>query len=205
MKNILSVAAAMAVAAAITGPALAGSLDEPVLSPTPTAPPPSPVYTGGNWTGFYAGAQIGNLDADGENGLAGIGGDDTSYGLHAGYNYDFGAWVVGGEIDYDDANVDLDQAGVATGNSIDSVTRAKLRGGYDFGRTLVYGTVGVADVDTSLGDDTGDFYGVGVSYKATEQVIISGEYLKHSFSDLGGAAGLDADADTFTVRASWQF
>ncbi|MDW3222189.1 MAG: porin [Paracoccaceae bacterium] len=205
MKIILSAAAALAVTAAVTVPAFAGALDEPVLAPAPAAPPPAPVYSGGNWTGFYAGAQIGNLDADGESGLAGVGGDDTTFGLHAGYNYDFGSWVVGGEVDYDDASVDLESAGAPIGQSIDSVWRAKLRGGYDFGRTLFYGTVGLADVDTSVGGDTGDFYGVGVSYKATEQVIISGEYLKHSFSDLGGTSGLDADADTFTIRASWQF
>lgn len=205
MKTILSAATALVVTAAVTGPALAGALDEPAIAPAPAAPPPAPVYSGGNWTGFYAGAQIGNLDADGESGLAGVGGDDTTFGLHAGYNYDFGSWVVGGEVDYDDASVDLETAGLPNGQSIDSVWRAKLRGGYDFGRTLLYGTVGLADIDTTVGGDTGDFYGVGVSYKATEQVIISGEYLKHSFSDLGGTSGLDADADTFTIRASWQF
>ncbi|MFK7880539.1 outer membrane protein [Roseobacter sp.] len=205
MKNILSAAAAMALTVAATGPAFSGALDEPVIAPAPAAPPPAPVYSGGDWTGFYGGAQIGNLDADGSGGLAGVGGDDTSYGVHAGYNYDFGSWVVGGELDYDDASVDLESAGAPIGQSIDSVWRAKLRGGYDFGRTLLYGTAGLADVDTTVGGDTGDFYGIGVSYKATEQFIVSGEYLKHSFSSLGGTPGLDSDADTFTVRASWQF
>ncbi|WP_299404294.1 outer membrane beta-barrel protein [uncultured Roseobacter sp.] len=201
MKNILSAAAATALTLVLTGPAFAGALDEPTIAPAPAAPPPAPVYTGGNWTGFYAGAQIGNLDADGESGLAGNSGDDTTYGLHAGYNYDFGSWVVGGELDYDDASVDLSPVGA----SIDSVWRAKLRGGYDFGRTLLYATAGLAEVDTSVGSDTGDFYGVGVSYKATEQFIVSGEYLMHDFSDIGGNSGFDAEADTFTIRASWQF
>ncbi|MEM9636227.1 MAG: outer membrane beta-barrel protein [Pseudomonadota bacterium] len=201
MKKILSAAAAVTATALMTAPAFAGALDEPVVTPTPTAPPPAPVYTGGDWTGFYAGAQIGNLDVDGENGLAGVGGDDTTYGLHAGYNYDFGSWVVGGELDYDDASVDLTPGGA----SVDSVWRAKLRGGYDFGRTLLYATAGFAELDTSVGNDTGEFYGVGVSYKATEQFIVSGEYLMHDFSSIGDAAGVDADADTFTVRASWQF
>ncbi len=200
MKNVLSAAAAIAATTLMAGPVLAGSLEEPVIEPVTTAPPPAPVFTGGNWTGFYAGAQVGNLDVDGENGLAGVGGDDTTYGLHAGYNYDFGTWVVGGELDYDDASVDL-----SNGATTDSVWRAKLRGGYDFGRTLLYATAGLADLDTSVGSDTGDFYGVGVSYKATEQFIVSGEYLMHDFSDIGGAAGVDAEADTFAIRASWQF
>lgn len=200
MKRVLSAAAAISATALLSAPAWAGALDEPVVEPVPVAPAPAPVYTGGDWTGFYAGGQVGNLDVDGEGGLAGVGGDDTSYGLHAGYNYDFGTWVVGGELDYDDASVDL-----SNGASVDSVWRAKLRGGYDFGRTLVYATAGVADLDTSVGGDTGEFYGVGVSYKATEQFIVSGEYLMHDFSDIGGNAGFDAEADTFSVRASWQF
>ncbi len=203
MKNILSVAA-LAAATLATAPAVAGSLEEPVAAPVPAAPPPAPVYSGGDWTGFYAGAQLGNLDVDGQGGLAGVGGDDTTYGVHAGYNYDFGSWVLGGELDYDDASVDLENAGGPIGASVDSVWRAKLRGGYDFGNTLLYATAGLADVDTSIGSDTGDFYGIGLSYKATQQIIISGEYLKHSFSDIG-APGTDADADTFTIRASWQF
>ncbi|GFE51691.1 membrane protein [Roseobacter cerasinus] len=200
MKNVLSAAAAIAATTLMTAPVLAGSLEEPVIEPVTTAPPPAPVYTGGDWTGFYAGGQIGNLDVDGEGGLAGVGGDDTTYGLHAGYNYDFGTWVVGGELDYDDASVDLSPGSA----SVDSVWRAKLRGGYDFGRTLLYATAGLADLDTSIGSDTGEFYGLGVSYKATEQFIVSGEYLMHDFSDIG-TTGADADADAFTIRASWQF
>ncbi|MBW4708023.1 porin family protein [Roseobacter sp. YSTF-M11] len=205
MKNILCAAAAISATAIMTTSAFAGSLDAPVAAPVPAAPPPAPIYTGGDWTGFYAGAQVGNLDVDGQGGLAGVGGDDTTFGVHAGYNYDFGSWVIGGELDYDDASVDLENAGGPIGQSVDSVWRAKLKGGYDFGNTLVYATAGLADVDTTVGGDTGDFYGIGVAYKATQQFIVSGEYLTHSFNDLGGTPGLDADADTFTIRASWQF
>ncbi|MEP2641737.1 outer membrane beta-barrel protein [Roseobacter sp.] len=201
MKYSLSAAAVITATSLMAVPAFAGSLDQPVIEPVTAAPPPAPAITGGNWTGFYAGAQVGNLDVDGEGGLAGANGDDTSFGLHAGYNYDFGTWVVGGELDYDDASIDL-SGGTA---SVDSVWRAKLRGGYDFGRTLVYATAGLAEIDTSVGNDTGDFYGLGVSYKATEQFIVSGEYLVHDFSSLGGASGIDADADSFSIRASWQF
>ncbi|WP_299965520.1 porin family protein [uncultured Roseobacter sp.] len=200
MKRVLSAAAAIAATTIMTAPVLAGSLEEPVITPAPAAPPPAPVYTGGDWTGFYAGAQIGDIDVEGDGAIDGSDGDDTTFGLHAGYNYDFGSWVVGGELDYDDAGFDLDPVGA----EVDNVWRAKLRGGYDFGRTLVYATAGLAELDTSVGDDTGEFYGLGVSYKATEQFIISGEYLMHEFDDIG-SDGVDADADTITLRASWQF
>jgi predicted porin len=203
MIRISGTLVAIGAAALLSGPARAGSLAEPVVVAPPA--PPVPAYSGGDWTGFYLGGQVGRLDVDGEGALNGVGGDDTTYGLHAGYNYDFGRWVLGGELDYDDASVDLEAAGAAIGESVDSVWRAKLRGGYDFGRTLLYATIGAADVDTTVGGDTGEFYGLGVSFKASERVIISGEYLQHNFSDIGGNAGFDADADTFTIRASFQF
>lgn len=206
MKRLLTSACTIAAFFAAPAIGIAGSLAEPVVTTAPAPPPPPPpLNTGGNWTGFYAGVQLGTLDVDGETALEGVGGDDTTFGIHAGYNYDFGRWVVGGELDYDDASVDLDAAGAPLGEEIDSVLRAKLRGGYDFGPALLYATAGLADVDTSVGGDTGDFYGLGFSYKITEQFILGGEYLRHSFSDLGGNDGFDADADTFTVRATFQF
>ncbi|QJF50311.1 outer membrane protein [Roseobacter ponti] len=185
-------------------PAFAGSLTEPAPVAAPIAPAPV-ISTGGDWTGFYAGVQVGNLDIGGSNLANELGGDDTAYGLHAGYNYDFGRWVLGGELDYDWTDVDLDDAGVALGETVDSVWRAKLRGGYDFGSVLLFGTLGYADVDTSFGSEGGDFYGVGLSYKLTPQFILTGEYLKHNFDDLTGVTGFDAEADSISLRASWQF
>lgn len=205
MKRLLTSTCILAACVAAPAVGIAGSLSEPVVTTAPTAPPPPPLNTGGDWTGFYAGIQLGNLDVDGESALDGVGGDDTTYGIHAGYNYDFGRWVVGGELDYDDASVDLEAAGAPIGEQIDSVWRAKLRGGYDFGPALLYATAGLAEVDTSVGDDSGSFYGLGLSYKITDQIILGGEYLRHSFSDIGGNNGFDAEADTFSIRATFQF
>jgi outer membrane immunogenic protein len=79
-----------------------------------------------------------------------------------------------------------------------------LRGGYDLGRTLIYATAGAAKLQTSIGDDTGEFFGLGVAYQVTDQFTVGGEVLEHRFDDIGGT-GVDADATTFNIRGSFRF
>ena len=191
-----SLAAGVAVATAFS--AFAGALEAPIADPVPPAPPPpAPLLAqGGEWTGPYAGLQLGYGDV---NGTGAADGDDFLYGLHAGYDYDFGNFVLGGEVDYDATDIDLN--GAAT---VDSVARLKLRAGYDFGRALGYVTAGLAEVDTSLGSESGDFYGIGVAYRITDSYTVGAELLEHSFDDIAGS-GVDADATTLTLRGAIRF
>ncbi|WP_299686952.1 outer membrane beta-barrel protein [uncultured Tateyamaria sp.] len=152
--------------------------------------------TGGSWTGGYAGLQLGYGDVDGSGGADG---DDYIYGIHGGYRYDFGTFVLGGEVDYDAGDIDLN--GAAT---VDSVARLKLQAGYDFGQTLAYFTTGVAEVDTSIGSESGEFYGIGFAYQITDQYTFGAELLEHEFDNIGGT-GVGADATTFTLRGSIRF
>ncbi|MFY0311124.1 outer membrane protein [Leisingera sp. D0M16] len=185
-----------AIAAVMGSAAFAGNISEPVVEPVP-APAPVPVANdGGDWTGFYLGGQIGQLDADATNGASG---DDAAYGIHGGYNYDFGRFVLGGELDYDTTDLDL-----GGGASVDSVARAKLKAGYDFGNVLAYVTGGVAEADSSLGSETGEFYGVGLAYQVTDQWQIGGEVLEHEFDEFG-SSGVGADATSVSLRASFKF
>ena len=179
----------------MASPVFAGSLADPVPEPVAVAPV-AVVNTGGDWTGFYAGAQLGWLDANPD--LV-PGGDDFIYGLHAGYDYDFGLFVLGAELDYDAGDIDI-AGGTA---SIDDVWRAKLRAGYDLGNTLIYATGGYAEVDTSIGDGDGYFGGIGVAYRVSDNFTVGGEILGHKFDSIGGVT--DADATTATVRASFRF
>jgi predicted porin len=191
-------ASAAAVASfAMGGAAFAGSLEEPMVEPMMTMPVAAPAM-GGDWTGFYTGLQLGYGDADGPGALDG---NNGLYGFHAGYDYDFGKFVLGGEIDYDKTDIDL-AGGVA---NIDSVARAKIKGGYDLGSTLIYATGGYALADTTGGDEDGAFYGIGMSYKVTEKYTVGAELLEHRFNDIGGGVGNDLDATTFTVRGSLRF
>lgn len=205
MTNVKALLVAAVLPAALVGgagAALAGGLGEPqadTVVVAPVAPAPAP---GGDWTGFYAGAQLGYADVDSND--AGLDGDDILGGLHGGYRYDFGQAVIGAEIDYDFADIEL---GDGLG-SLDSVARAKLMAGADLGRTLVYGTAGYAYatadvVGTDLEGD-GYFLGVGATYAMNDRFTLGGEVLFHTFDDFDDS-GVDIDATTLTARASFRF
>lgn len=158
----------------------------------------TPVFAN-DWSGFYAGAGIGSLEVD--TSVAGVKEDDTSYGLHAGYRYDAGQLVWGAEIEHDWTDIDLVPGAI----SVDRVMRFKATAGYDLGKALVYVAAGTAKVDVDgLGDDWGGFYGIGAAYAVRPQTIIGLELLEHDFSNIGGS-GIDADAWSVGLRASWKF
>jgi len=189
------IAAAIAIAGA---PALAGSTEPPVIEPPVTQAAPLPVTTGPDWTGFYAGAQLGYADID--TNVSGSNGDVIG-GLVAGYDLDLGNWVVGGGLDYDFADIS-----VANGAAdVESVFRAKLRGGYKLGDGLLYGTGGYAMADTdTLGSDDGYFIGAGYEHLVTENLSVGGEVLYHEFDNYNSTP-VDVDATTVQIRGTFRF
>ncbi len=123
---------------ALATPALAGGPTTPVVEPE-IVPAPMPVAApSADWSGFYAGAQLGYGDVDSNGG--GLDGNGELGGVHAGYRWDLGTTVLGVEADWDAANVDLG----GTAGELDSVARLKFSAGADLGRTLVYATGGAA-------------------------------------------------------------
>ena len=195
MKTTYALTAAALIAA---GPVFAGNTEAPMVEPTlaPVALAPAP--SSPDWTGFYVGGQLGYANVD--TSVAGLDGDDIIGGLVAGYDYDFGQWVVGAGIDYDFADISL-----GGGNNVDSVWRAKLRAGYKIGNGLLYGTGGFAQVDiNTLGSNDGYFVGAGYEYMVTQNISVGGEVLYHEFDNLG-ATTIDADATTVQARATFRF
>lgn len=195
----LAVSAVAALGFAAT-PAFAGNLEAPVIVPAPAPVAVVPVVTGNDWTGFYAGGSLGYADAE-EADPSTFEADGATYGLHAGYDYDFGSFVMGGELEI--SGFDVSAGGV----DVDSVARAKLRAGYDAGNFLPYITAGAAQLNTGGaldGDDTGTFYGLGMDYLLTDSIRLGGEVLKHEFDDFDDS-GLDLDATTASLRMSFQF
>ncbi len=190
----------------------AGGYTEPAApAPAPVAPAPAPI--GYDWSGFYGGAQIeyGDVTADvAATGAEAASGDGALYGIFGGYRFDFGNVVVGGEIDYNLADIDLaDPAGANIG-SLDSVLRAGAEVGFDAGPALIYGTAGLAQATATIAgtEDTGDgyFFGAGVDYLLTDQITIGAEVLQHEFEDFTTAAGdLDVSATTFGINAAFRF
>lgn len=199
MKKIFAVpaTAAFALMAGLSAPALAGGFVEP--APEPTIAPVAVAPAGTDWTGGYVGGRLGFGDGD----VGGDEGDGVMYGLGAGYDYDFGNWVLGGLLNYDQSEIELD-----SGGEIENVMRLGLRAGPDLGRTLLYGTAGAAWADATVGgaglSDNGWFAGVGLDYLLTDQWTIGGEILTHQFDDFD-STGLDVDATTAHLTANFRF
>ena len=133
--------------------------DLPVKAPTY----PAPVTVAPTWEGFYLGASVGyawqkdNLDET-LRGTATPSGftpistspDGVKLGGFAGYNWQFGAWVVGVEGDLEWADLGSDRALYINGGGDAYETKtdwqASIRGrfGYAFGDWLLYATGGAA-------------------------------------------------------------
>lgn len=180
----------------------AGGFVAPVVE-APVAPVAiAPVEDAADWTGFYAGLQYGvgnaELDYDGNNADS----DFDGYGLHAGYNHDFGKFVLGGEFDYNRVSLDdVDGDG--------DLFRLRGRAGYDMGKFLPYATLGVAKLDSDNLSETGVTYGIGADYMVADNFTVGAEYSRSDFSDVAedelGFSGVDLDTDLFQIRASYRF
>lgn len=182
----------------ISGPAFAGKT-QPVIeepTPTPAAAPPAPETP--NWTGVYLGAQLGWADVDTD--ASALSGNGLIGGIIAGYDVDLGDWVVGVGFDYDFADI-----GLGGGIDLESVWRAKLRGGYKFGSGLAYGTFGYAKADTNdIGSEDGYFIGAGYEHLLTDSFSLGGEVLYHDFGNFNNT-GIEVDATTVQVRGTLRF
>ena len=151
-----------------------------------------------DWTGAHGGLQFsvlggyasGAASGDGSGGLAGV---------HAGYDVDVGAFVLGAEVDIDVGGIDLGDA-----VEVDGLARIKVRAGADLGRAFVYGTAGLARAETSLGPGDGGFAGVGAGWRMGDRAILGGELLYQQFDDIDGS-GVDVGATTATARVTFSF
>lgn len=204
MKSVAAVLGlpALLVPLAFAVPAQAGG--PTVTAPEPVIAPAEPyVAPGMDWSGAYAGGQLGYGDVNSSTGT--LDGHGLIGGVHAGYRWDLGSFVAGAELDYDTTDIAL---GTAPGDSLDQVLRAKLTGGTELGNSLLYGTLGAARAKGSVGGnnlaDTGYFLGAGVTYALGNNWTVGGELLKHRFSDFDGS-GINLDATTVTARVGFRF
>lgn len=151
-----------------------------------------------DWTGAYAGAQIGFGSVDST--LPGVDGDGLIGGIVGGYDWDLGTWVIGVGADYDVADIDL-----GTAADLEEVWRIKFRGGYKIGQGLAYGTAGYANADTDvLGDEDGYFIGAGYERRLAPNFSLGGELIYHEFENFN-ATTTDVDATTVQVRGTFRF
>jgi len=194
---------------ALSAPAFAGGLAAPAPEPAVAVPVVVPtVRPSADWTGFYGGVHLGygdilvthndGADIDAE-------GNDTLYGVHAGYMYDLGNIVLGGEL----AWTDLSGIALTRNNSAESMLAAKLRVGYDMGRVLPYAVAGMARVEaTDSGTSVSDNFsllGAGVDFAMNDNWRIGAEYNHVKADDFAGTPGVEAEADVVTLRVSFSF
>ena len=211
--SIFTAAACMSMTA---GSAVAGGLGSPTMEPRPAVMYSAPAMEQTNWTGFYAGVQLGAGSTQFSfNGVDGFKSDTRHVGLHVGYLYDLGSFVLGGELDKDwqGYNDDADDDTV-------HLLRLKARIGYDAGNFMPYLTGGVVRLKDKVTDsgftdedliENGTFLGIGAEYKLSDRFRVGGEYLQHNFEDIASGAdqlgvdGLDVEANTLSLRVSYSF
>jgi outer membrane immunogenic protein len=172
---------------------------------------PAPIAALYDWSGPYAGLQLGWAFGDAEasfsNGAPTLNYDPDGFlfGAHAGYNMQFNTIVAGLEADLEWTGIDGSDgsaAGVTSAGSIDADWQASIRGriGAAFDRALVYTTGGAAvanlDVDGGpLGGPFSDFsettwgwtVGAGVEVGLTPNVASRLEYRYTDYGDVDGS------------------
>lgn len=208
MLKYISLAASAVV---IAGTVNAGSMDAPVIPPSPVVAAQAP-----DWGGFYAGA-FASFDAGSTfdyylNDVFDASHEMNSsdvYGGFAGYNIQRGNMVYGAEVAYSGGTTYLD--GFPT-YEFDSMLDVKARVGYAAGRALVFGAAGWSSAPWDNGFDSnftmsGLNVGAGVDYLVTDRIFVGAEYLTRF---LAGDAGNNLDSyeatvQTISVRAGVNF
>lgn len=180
--------------------------------------PPTPVASTYNWSGVYVGVQAGYSWGSGDGAYLDPTGfrDETAnpeadgflLGGQIGYNYQWGAFVLGveGDLAYSwaDGDSDIDTfpdgvqiPGVHNENEYNYLASITGRLGYAFDRTLIYAKGGVGFTELEMSDVgpgsfvtasgsksmTGWTIGGGVEYAITDQWTAKGEYQFYRFSD----------------------
>lgn len=180
------------------------------------------------WTGFqlgfHGGYSWGETDSDAADispfiaPLASFDIDGGSFGVHGGYNYQYGAWVFGGEADLDWSGIEGDAYAPAADSTADFEVdwKGSLRGriGYAFDRLLVYATGGLAFASTELTvngpltgyDDESDSnthvgwtLGAGVDYAFTDQIIGRVEYRYTDYGSEDYSSSIGTVSGDFTT------
>lgn len=207
-------------AAVLLSAVTSNAADLPSRLPPPLPPPPA-IFT---WSGFYIGPNIGGaFGSDDRVGIHKRGGRNIRGnrflgnpvtlretgvfgGAQLGYNYQFGSFVVGVEVDGEGSSVEgaksarggsrLNFSQVTAASKVDAFGTARGRVGYAFNRFLVYGTGGVAvahvnynvlitgsnnqrALNTQIQDDNAKFgyvFGGGVEYAITNNWSVKAEY-----------------------------
>lgn len=225
----LLIAAALGTTAMVSAPLAADLTNLNVYQPQTIA-----TYDSGfSWTGGYVGAHIGYGWGNVTPTVAGAPLDPAkptyssagaAGGLMAGYNYDFGGFVLGAEADFSLSDIGYsDTVGAVTiSHRVENFGSIRARAGVAVDRFLPYLTAGfafgtgVTELTPPRGaalsnrqTHTGWTIGAGAEYAATDNVIVRAEYLYTDLGtrpyDLTPLAIIDTNVNFGTVRAGISF
>jgi predicted porin len=174
--------------------ATAGGLAEPV-APLPVVPPQAPVAST-DWSGLYVGAHYGTGDFSLEGGQAGAPPpeDASYYGLHVGYLYDLGSFVLGAEAAYSVGTLDESDEEF-------SIVDLTARAGYDAGSLMPYIFGGISQYTEDGETYDGTVFGAGAAFALTESILLGGEFAQRSYED----GPTEWTGDFLSLRASYKF
>lgn len=156
------------------------------------------VYSDGiDWTGFYAGINAGYGASDATSVVGPLNPHGPMIGVQAGYNYDFGKFLLGVEGDLQWSGVKGTHTGPAITSTaaLDYFGTLRLRGGLPLDRALPYVTAGVSFGQitgtstfgpgyTSTAHGFGLAAGVGMEYALTDTITAKAEYLYVDYGDV---------------------
>ncbi len=174
-------------------------------------------YAGGYgaWSGPYVSGTLAfghtSTSSDASGPTISVSDTATAYALALGRHYQSGSLVYGGEVALFDVAGDLGEVGNRFG--VDYGLRLSGRLGYDMGRAMAYGTLGLARADFAGAgintDDTALTLGAGLDMRVTDRIDLGAEYVYHRFGEVGNAAGSGRDADvgvsTLGLKLSFGF
>ncbi|WP_457647833.1 outer membrane protein [Profundibacter sp.] len=171
----------------------AGSATSPVA---PEATATAPAAT--DWSGFYVGGMLAFETGDMTQQIIPFGVpqkytlDSDKYGGFAGYNFQRGAMVYGGEIAYSTGDLNLTPlVGIVPFQQTENFLDAKARIGYAFKNVLVYGvaggTWGEFYDNSGRAELSGFNYGAGAQMQFRNGMFVGLEYL---IRDVSGTSGI---------------
>ena len=204
-KTLAFAAAASVLALGATSALAAGPVTVAPVEPVYT-PAPAPVQ---DWAGAYGGLSFSGISGALTENTGGALSDldsDTGFGLFAGYNWQSGNLVYGGELSYTDFSAPYT---AFPGSSQDNALELRARLGYAMDNVLFYGFVGGARSDLALAgtnyDMTGVSYGLGAQYLFSNGAFAGLELGRRDVSDTVAGNTVSADIDTVSLHAGFQF
>ncbi len=211
MKRYLGLAFASMLSISGVSGAMAADL------PMKALPMAEPAFT---WTGGYLGINGGWAQDNTDTTLPAFVQPSTKNGWlgggHGGFNYQFGSWVLGAELDADymrlNASAPCNNVAFTCNTSLQNQMSFRARGGVAFDRFLFYVTGGLAMANyngnttvnstgiefPSNSSRIGWIAGVGAEYAVTRNIIVGLEYLHADY----GQATMNYDVPYPSVRVT---